>query len=744
MISFGRFTLDPTRRELLAGGERVRLASRTFDLLECLVEARGQVVSKEQIVARVWHGQQVAENNLTVQISNLRRVLAEHEETNLIGNVPGRGYQLLAEIVVAPEPDPAAPVRDRLSGPAAVADTDISRNLTRDAAPLVPPIRDPAASVGVSPGQGARGRRGRPFLAAAFGIIGLAAGVLTLRGLNNDAVPPGNSLAIMPFPNKGADRAQDVVAEAITEDLTVDLAHVPGTTVIAHESAVAVDSRGLADADIGRALKVRYLVRGSLVPEEGHFHITAYLIEAATGTQLWSARFDTQLAGLAETRDAIVRRIASALDVRLTDLASAAASHDRPDNEDATLLFYRARDIIEHDDSLAAFANAQQLLEQAINQTDNFPDALAQLGLTLMLKVVSNDDPDDTRDEQEADVVLQRALAVAPHNVTALAAMARLQRARHNCDAATLSANAALAAEPNDIDALTVLGQCALVAGDVDRAGDVVMAALRLNPEGRVNKPRYDFLAEVRLLQGRYAEAIDYANRAIAGDPEPQPGEAALGRPDFARLLLIAAAQLNGDTDTARKLFLDHARIWPRHTTWRIAAYAPRKIGESPAYHRFMAALHAAGVPDYADEHVDDHVVPPSVIHHGGDFDATPTTLPGGTVIDTQGLVALRAKANPLLIDVGRGVGVIPGASWSAWDDPQRDHRKYVNALLETPALTDRDTPIVVMGDGTYGYDPYNIALLVIAHGYRHVCWYRGGEEAWARAGLPATDKRRE
>jgi DNA-binding winged helix-turn-helix (wHTH) protein len=98
MIEFGRFMLDPKRRILFANGRPIELQSRTFEILVLLVAARDRVVARDDIIAQVWQGQIVAESNLTVQMSILRRALAEHDASALIITVPGRGYRFVGDV----------------------------------------------------------------------------------------------------------------------------------------------------------------------------------------------------------------------------------------------------------------------------------------------------------------------------------------------------------------------------------------------------------------------------------------------------------------------------------------------------------------------------------------------------------------------------------------------------------------------------------------------------------------------
>src|SRR5215469_805816 len=119
-ISFGRFRFDLTRRELRRGASPVRLGSRALDILCVLASAGGAVVSKDELIARVWPRVVVEENNLHFHISSLRKALdADGKGESWIVTVPGRGYRLLS----APEPpaaddaaaEPSAPVAEQPS-----------------------------------------------------------------------------------------------------------------------------------------------------------------------------------------------------------------------------------------------------------------------------------------------------------------------------------------------------------------------------------------------------------------------------------------------------------------------------------------------------------------------------------------------------------------------------------------------------------------------------------------------------
>jgi DNA-binding winged helix-turn-helix (wHTH) protein len=99
-LTFGCFRVLPERRELLADGRPVKLGGRAFDVLMALIEARGAVIGKEALMARVWPGRIIEENSLVAQIAALRAAFGA--ERALIRTVSGRGYQFTGNIRAAP------------------------------------------------------------------------------------------------------------------------------------------------------------------------------------------------------------------------------------------------------------------------------------------------------------------------------------------------------------------------------------------------------------------------------------------------------------------------------------------------------------------------------------------------------------------------------------------------------------------------------------------------------------------
>jgi DNA-binding winged helix-turn-helix (wHTH) protein len=101
-VSFGPFCLLPTQFLLREGDKPVSLGSRALEILIALLERRGELVSKQELMARVWPNVFVEPANLTVHMSALRRALRDGRDGHrFIVNIPGRGYRFVASVEVS-------------------------------------------------------------------------------------------------------------------------------------------------------------------------------------------------------------------------------------------------------------------------------------------------------------------------------------------------------------------------------------------------------------------------------------------------------------------------------------------------------------------------------------------------------------------------------------------------------------------------------------------------------------------
>ena len=112
VFSFGPFRLVPSQRLLLEENSKVHIGSRAFDVLTALVERAGEVIGKDELIARAWPNVYVDESNLKTQVSGVRRALGEARAGKCyIVAIPGRGYSFVAPVTyigrsVSGEPNP--------------------------------------------------------------------------------------------------------------------------------------------------------------------------------------------------------------------------------------------------------------------------------------------------------------------------------------------------------------------------------------------------------------------------------------------------------------------------------------------------------------------------------------------------------------------------------------------------------------------------------------------------------------
>ncbi len=716
-ICFGCWQLDVQRRMLCAHGTPMAVHGRGFDLLVFLVERRGRPVGKEEIFAGVWAGSTVSDGNLAVQISNLRKALDDSGPNGggLIVTVPGRGYMFTGELVKPPSP--------------ALPPTSI------DSAESSPPTAPPGPSTEST-------FRLTNWVVRTAGlavilIIVLGGAALVWRSTPN---APRLSIAVLPFRSLSADPAQAYLADALTDDLITDLAHIPASTVIARESAEVWRRKPADVRQIAAALRVRYIVEGSIIREDSAYHVNAQLVDGTNGSQLWTLRFSANDGHIGEVRDTIVRQLAAELRFQLIQIVGSRSWRDRPDAPDALDQFYRARAMLDVSETLASLTEAQHLLEQAVKDQPDFADALAELGAVLITKVHNTDDADRAHDMVEAKAVIANALTLSPTHSQAIAAEAHRLEITGDCANANIMAGNALAIEPSNVSAEGTLADCARKLGHLDEAVTHLKVLLRLNPIGPKTRGRHLTLGYIYLLQGSAKSAVDELLQALS-DFLPDRSQDSMGRDEFGSLMLIAALEMLHDHDEAHSRYLDYERVWPHRTVWRVGAQFTKQDAAYPGMKPLLDALHVAGMPFVADEHAGADSSTETC--NGGEYGATPAKVAGAALLDTATVgVKLRTTNDVLLFDLSEGAASPPTAIWYDYTKENEKAEDYVVHVSKDRAIKGVDTSIIVMGNGAYGCTPVTAVEALLQAGFRNVGWYRGGEEAWANAGKPFIDRR--
>jgi TolB-like protein/DNA-binding winged helix-turn-helix (wHTH) protein/Tfp pilus assembly protein PilF len=706
--AFGPFVLDCAARALFAGGERLTLSSRAFDILALLVAERDRVVSKDEILTKVWRGVAVEENNLAVQMSSLRRVLSEHADgQTVILTVPGQGYRFVARLEAALPLPP--PVEDRvvpqaLPGPVAAG----------PASHVAP--RAPAKWI----------------LGAAVGSICAALLFVAWQSLR-PAAAPRLSIAVLPFRNLSDDPKQDYLADAISDDLTTDLSHLPGSVVIARESSDVYKGRAVPAEQIGRALNVRYLLEGSLRGVDGIFHVNAQLIDASNGSHLWAKAFDVPRSQLSDAQAAIVRNIASALDVQLVAIESERSKRERQDNPDAFDLYLQARSLQDTAQSLDQLKNAQELYERTLNLQATNVDAMADLALLLLQKSREHDDPDESADLARSRELISRVLTIEPHNVKALTAKGLEQNIEGKLSESEASLRAALDLEPNNLLALAHLARAEWRLGKPIAASEIYSRLLLLDPQGPDSRTRLSSLGMAYFMEGRFQDSVEMLLRSLAEDASES--SAGVDRIEFSNMFLIAAYDRAGSKDLAQKLYQKYNRHWPHRSIWRLSSYFSKAQVNFPGFVALTEGLQDAGMPQYER--------PPSApsgttfSEQDNDFATPPATPKGVREIAVADLrEELMQPSKPIILDVGIGAATVAGSIWIRFPENK------VGGLDDWLAQIPRAKTIIIVGDGYYGEGAYAAATRAVKADRATVELLTGGEEALAAAKFPTVDRR--
>lgn len=707
-IAFGPFLLDPAARALLAGGGKCTLSSRAFDILALLIAERDRVVSKDEIIGTVWRGVAVEENNLAVQMSALRRALAEHApEQTMIVTVPGQGYRFVG----------------RIEGPAPPPLTD----LPPPPPPALPRVAPPAAADALP------SRTRVPLIAGVAAVLFGAGMIWFLTQKLRVPEAPRLSIAVLPFRNLSEDRKEDYLADAISDDLTTDLSHLPGSVVIARESSDVYKGRAVPAQQIGRALNVRYLLEGSLRNQDGIFHVNAQLIDASNGAHLGAETFDVARSQISEAQASIVRRIASTLDVQLVAIESERSRRERQDNPDAFDYYLRARSARDAAQSIEQMKVAQELFEQSLKLQPDYVDAMADLALLLMEKTQGGFDPDGTADFNRGQQLVNRALSLDPRNINALLARALEQNLDGKLRESEASLRAALEIDPNNLFALTRLGQDEWRLGRPKAASEIYEKTLRLDPQGPNAKQQRAALGAAYFMEGRFQESIEALLASLAGDATES--SAGGDRVEFSNMMMIAAYDRAGNRQEAEKLYQNYKQHWPHRSIWRLEAFFSKAQATMPGFQSLTEGLKEAGMPMFEQ--------PPAPAQDGpatatsDEFSLAPAILRGAQSIAIAQLQdALRQSPKPIILDVGIGAATLEGSVWIQDADSGTDG---IEAHL---AQAGRDRPIIIVGDGYYGRTATSAVTRAVASGHRRVAWLIGGEEGLAEAGYNVVDRR--
>jgi TolB-like protein/DNA-binding winged helix-turn-helix (wHTH) protein len=507
IFEFDRFHLDRRglfRRDEDAAMAPMEIGSRALDVLRVLLDRPGDLVTRDEIMAAVWPGIVVEDNNLTIQIATLRRVLDQDRANgSCIQTVPRRGYRFVGSVTRL---EPA-----RTTGSGSPSGNGIDGSIA-ESEPAAAGASSQVGHVPRLPLPRVRRRFERAIMIA-IGVLVLvgavAAGNWHLPWLGGRHPAPPLSIVVLPFANLSGDPDQQYFADGITEDVTFDLSRIVNMFVISRNTAFTYRNKPVNTNQIGRELGVRYVLEGSVQRLDQELRVTTQLIDAESDAHLWAERFELERANLFAVRNEITGKIAYALGLELV-AAEAARPSENPDAMDFIL---RGRALTLKPPSRAMFAEMIGYYERAVALDPRSVEARSWLTTALMGRVLNGMSGSAAADIKRAEGLAGEALAISPRNPHAHLARGFVLFAQNRIEEAIPEYETALASNRNWALVIATLGWLKFMAGLLDDAIPLQEQALRLSPRDSLIGVWYQRIGTMHLLQSRTDEAIPWLER---------------------------------------------------------------------------------------------------------------------------------------------------------------------------------------------------------------------------------------
>ena len=571
---FDGFELDVQRRTLRRSGVDVELRPLAFDALVFLARHAGQVVTKDELIAAVWPGLVVTDDSIARCISDIRRALGDVEQ-KIIKTVPRRGYTLAVPVTMDAlgfaQPEPAEPV---VAG--------------ADRAPVSPAARK-------DPGR----RRVRVFMASGL-LIGAIVAALSVslnwspqQRARVAAAGPGLSIVVLPLASEGGDPAQDRLAAALTDEITVDLSRIPETFVIARATADSYRGRSVDVRQVGRELGVRYVLEGGLVRLGDAVRLSLQLVDSESGRALWADRIDGELPDLPALYRRVTGTVARSLDLTLQEVETARA-RARPGADSQDLLL-QARWLLLQFNGMTpdSLQEARRLLEQV-----NARDPGSALTIALLAQTYNYDVSQRwlglrsaTREQwlQQADRLSAQAFQLDRADARVVGVRGTTLALAGRSEQAVELLERQIALNRNDASGWFWLGYARCTLGRQDEAITALEQARRLSPRDPNLNGIFVVTAAAHLYLGRDREALEWARRSVLERPQHA----------VAHSWVAAAAANLGETETARAALAEFRERLPSYT---ISSFRDERLCANDLCRsqreRYYAGLAKAGLPE--------------------------------------------------------------------------------------------------------------------------------------------------
>ena len=486
-IRFGEdLELDLRPRRLRRRGRILKLERIPLEILILLLEHRGEVVSRDEIVARVW-GNGVyldTDNSIRGAIRKVRQALKDDAESpRFIETITGQGYRFVAPIV-----DQTA----------------------------VTPANVEIAEIKIDYGR----QRARQWLVV--GTVGLLAAVTVLsyvlfRRRSDAGTPKVRALAVLPLKNLSGDPSQEYLADSMTEALIGRLSGIHDLRIISRTSVMQFKDTKLSVPEIARTLHVDAVLEGSVMREGKHIRVHAQLIRGATDEHFWSEEYDRDLSDVLALQSSIAQAVAEKVQVTLTGQERSrlvASHHVAPEAYESFL-----KGAFTDDYSRAGVEKSIAYFEDAIKKDPSFAPAyvgLADAYFQYGTPGIGGAPPNEI--QLKVNSAIRKAVELDPELPIAHDLLAAMYQEQWQWKDAELENRRALELNPNDSAAHLAFARWLLYQGRTEEALEWARSARELDPLGVTGNTMGWLLFQSR----HYDEAI----RELRSDLAVHPNDA--------------------------------------------------------------------------------------------------------------------------------------------------------------------------------------------------------------------------
>jgi len=474
---FGPFSLDVHKKLLWRDGAPVPLAPKVLETLLVLIDHRDRVVSKDELLERVWDGTVVEEGGLTRNISVLRKALGEKPDEHIyVVTLPGKGYRFVAD--VRPEPVESAAEADR---------------------PAKPPVSWWLVFGGLA-----------ALVAAGFYIFMRPVPPVTA------ARPAVAALAVLPLDNLSGDPGQEYFADGMTEALIGNLARVRALRVVSRTSVMRFKGAKRPLSEIAQALKVDAIIEGSVQRTGNRVRVSVQLIHAATDTHLWARAYDRELTDILRLQSEVARAVAEEIQIQITAEDRARLSSSAAVNAAAYQEYLLGRHYLwrltEED-----LARSIDHFERAIRLDSSYAAAHAGLSHAWWWRGIwGAKTPKQVESPSRAAAL--RALELDPQLAEAHVSSGRMKFSYDwDWSGAEKDFGRALEIDPNNLDAHFFHGMLYMALGRFREALAHIERAEQLDPLSATVQSGF---GRILYRARRFEEAIPHLNQAIELEPQ--------------------------------------------------------------------------------------------------------------------------------------------------------------------------------------------------------------------------------